>query len=69
MSRVWQGTIWMGFNVVAWGEDKDHAIENMYTRFEREYPEWVKHTDHDEITDVEVIDSPSMRRMGLVRHG
>ena len=69
MSRVWQGIIWTGHRVQSWGEDKAAAIEHMYDQIERECPNCVEHADMDEITDVEVIDSPSMRRMGMVRHG
>lgn len=69
MSRLWQGTIWIGHKVVAWGDDESEAKENMYARRAQACPNCMENADMDEVTDVEVIDSPSMRRMGLVRHG
>lgn len=69
MSKVWQGIIWVGHRVEARGDDKSEAIEHMYDQIERECPNCVEHADMDEITDVEMIDSPFMRRMGVVRHG
>ena len=69
MSRLWQGTIWIGHKVVAWGDDESEAKENMYARRAQDCPNCMENADMDEVTDVEVIDSPSMRRMGLVKRG
>lgn len=53
--KVYKGIIWLGFTMEAWGEDKDHAIENMYARRAQECPNCIENADTDDITDVERV--------------